>query len=211
MTWWPPLVVGFVALGLVVTAAAARGGGREAGAERHCAQRAAPARYALSVARYRVPDLVLRNQENEAVSLATALDQDAAVALNFVFTSCSTICPVMTATFARMRKELGDAADGLRMVSISIDPEHDTPAVLKDYARRFGTGTSWELLTGDPDQIVAVLKAFDAFAGSKTNHQPLTFLRTPGRTDWVRIQGLASASELAAEYRKLAAESRADR
>ena len=109
----------------------------------------------------------------------------------------------MTATFARLRRELGADGATLRLVSISIDPQHDTPHELKEYAGRYGVGADWQLLTGEPDRIAAVLKAFDAFAGSKTNHQPLTFFHTPGRRDWVRLKGLASAADLAREYRRL--------
>jgi protein SCO1/2 len=91
-------------------------------------------------------------------------------------------------------------------VSISIDPDHDTPAALQEYARRFDAGPEWRFLTGDDAEVVRVLKAFDAFVGPKTNHQPLTFMRAPARAEWVRIQGFATAAELAGEYRRLRAE-----
>lgn len=172
----------------------------------HDAHRASmehPAAYARSEVTYAVPAVTLVNQENAPVLLSAVLEGDAPVALNFIFTTCSTICPVMTATFARLRRELGADAASLRLVSVSIDPEHDTPRALKEYAERYGVDADWQLLTGEPDRIAAVLKAFDAFAGSKTNHQPLTFFHVPGRRDWVRLKGLASAADLAREYRRL--------
>ena len=176
--------------------------------DEHAAHRAAlaAARYERSVGRYAVPEVALRNQANEPVSLTTLLAGPGGVALDFIFTSCNTICPVMTATFSRMRTTLGTDAGDLRLVSISIDPDHDTPAVLKDFASRFGIGPEWPLLTGDAGQVVRVLKAFDAYTGSKSNHQPLVFLRAPGRGEWVRIAGFASAADLASEYRRLRAE-----
>jgi protein SCO1/2 len=166
-------------------------------------QALAAARYERSVVKYTVPDVTLVNQREERVSLRALLAPESGVALNFVFATCSTICPVMTATFARMRDDLARETDELRIVSISIDPDHDTPSVLRDYANRFGSGPEWAFLTGDGAEIVRVLKAFDAYAGSKTNHQPLSFLRAPGRGEWVRIKGFASAAELAGEYRQL--------
>jgi len=160
--------------------------------------------FVRTVASYPVPDLRLLDQESRDVDLADVLREDGRpIALNFVFTTCNTICPVMTATFAKLRNELGESASDLRLVSVTIDPEHDTPAVLHQYAERYAAGADWRFLTGTVEEIVAVEKAFDAFAGSKMNHRPLTFLRAPGSGDWVRIDGFASAAELAAEVRSL--------
>lgn len=175
--------------------------GHEHDAHRAAMQR--PAAYLRTEAAYTVPAVILVNQRNEPVSLPAAVEGGAPVALNFIFTTCNTICPVMTATFARLRQALGPDAAGLRMLSISIDPEHDTPQALKEYGGRYGVDADWQLLTGEADRITAVLRAFDAFAGSKTNHQPLTFFHVPGRREWVRVKGLASAADLASEYRRL--------
>lgn len=162
-------------------------------------------RFVRTVAAYSVPDLHLLDQESHETRLSDVLRQDGRpIALNFVFTTCNTICPVMTSTFAKLRTELGGQASEMRFVSITIDPEHDTPAVLQRYADRYTAGTDWRFLTGTVEEIVAVQKAFDAFAGSKMNHKPLTFLRAPGSRDWVRIDGFASAAELANEVRALA-------
>jgi protein SCO1/2 len=121
-----------------------------------------------------------------------------------VFTTCPTICPVMTAALVRMRDVLGPDGAGMRVVSMTIDPDHDRPAVLAEYARRYHTGDGWQFVTGTPDDVGRVLKAFDAAAGSKMNHRPVVLLRAPGRAEWVRIDGLASAADLAREYRRLA-------
>ena len=162
------------------------------------------AQYVRTVASYPVSNLRFLDQESRDVVLADVLREDGRpIALNFVFTTCNTICPVMTATFAKLRNELGESASDLRLVSVTIDPEHDTPAVLHQYAERYAAGADWRFLTGTVEEIVAVQKAFDAFAGSKMNHRPLTFLRAPGSSDWVRIDGFASAAELAAEVRSL--------
>jgi protein SCO1/2 len=163
------------------------------------------AAYGRTVASYSVPELSLLDQGNHDVPLSDVLRDDGRpIALNFVFTTCNTICPVMTATFAKLRGELGAQASDMRFVSITIDPEHDTPGVLQRYADRYAAGADWRFLTGTVEDIVAVQKAFDAFAGSKMNHRPLTFLRAPGSSDWVRIDGFASAAELATEMRSLA-------
>ena len=154
-------------------------------------------RFTVATARYDVPDVALVDASGSAVSLRAFLDTPDPVVLNFVFTTCTTICPVMTATFAHMRRELGDAGSRLRLVSISIDPDYDRPAVLREYAARFGAG--WTFLTGDGPDVELALRAFGVYAGSKMNHRPVTLLKKAGQDSWVRIEGLASGGDLAHE------------
>jgi protein SCO1/2 len=169
--------------------------------DKHAAHRAAMqnARYGVTTENYAIPEVELIDQSGEAVSLRTLLDADQPIALNFIFTTCTTICPVMTATFAQMRRELGDAGDQLRLVSISIDPEYDRPDKLKAYAEQFRAGAGWDFLTGDSNDIAQVLKSFDSYGGSKMNHQPITLLKSPASSSWTRIEGLASGKDLANE------------
>lgn len=91
---------------------------------------------------------------------------------------------------------------GTRMVSISIDPEYDTPARLADYARLHEARPEWIFLTGGFEDVFEVVRAFDAIyrANNKMYHVPLTFLRQAGGSAWTRLEGLLSAEELAAEY-----------
>jgi protein SCO1/2 len=99
--------------------------------------------YRVSDVRYTVPDVALVDTAGAAVELQELLDSGEPVALNFIFTTCTTICPVMTATFAQMRRDLGESAGRVRLVSISIDPEYDRPEVLREYAERFHAGPGW--------------------------------------------------------------------
>jgi protein SCO1/2 len=164
----------------------------------HKAHMAKP-RYTVSDAAYEVPDVNLLDASGSSVSLRDLLVTDQPVALNFIFTTCTTICPVMTVTFAQMQRQLGAGADGLRLVSVSIDPEYDRPDTLNAYAKQFQAGRNWTFLTGDSEDIVSVLRSFDSYAGSKMNHQPVTLLREPGSDRWIRIDGLANADSLARE------------
>lgn len=169
--------------------------------DKHAAHRAAMKKtsYAATTEDYSIPDVELIDQMGESVSLRSLLEVEHPVALNFIFTTCTTICPVMTATFAQMRHELGDAGNELRLVSISIDPEYDRPDKLKAYSEQFRAGEGWDFLTGDSADIVRVLKSFDSYAGSKMNHQPITLLKSPDNASWTRIEGLASGRDLANE------------
>jgi protein SCO1/2 len=164
----------------------------------HLAAMANPG-YSVSTEQYAIPDVELIDESGAPVTLRALLDTGQPVALNFIFTTCSTICPVMTATFAQMRRELGEAGAKLRLVSISIDPEYDRPEKLKAYAELFHAGPDWAFLTGDDADISAVLQSFDALKGSKMNHRPLTLLKSPQSASWIRIDGLASGSDLAQE------------
>ena len=125
------------------------------------------------------------------------------VMLNFIFTTCGAICPVMSQIFSEVPARLGPASAKLRMISISIDPENDTPAELKSYSKRFGATERWQFLTGRVEDVTLVQRAFDSYRGDKMNHEPLTLLRAAPGKPWVRIDGFASAEALASEYRKV--------
>jgi len=175
------------------------------GHEHHQHMMRAPG-YQRSQATYPVPEITLIDQHGQKVSLPALLNTgDKPVMLNFIFTSCTAICPMMTAIFAKVQTQLGDDAERVRMISVSIDPEHDTPAELDAYAARFNAGTQWLFLTGSLDDSIAVQKAFDAYRGDKMNHTPLTLFHAAPDAPWVRFDGFADAADLAREYRSLLA------
>lgn len=159
--------------------------------------------YSRSVASYKTPDVNLVDAEGSRIMLSDRLDVNQPVMLNFIFTTCTTICPVMSSTFAQVQEKLGQKADSVRMVSISIDPEHDSPEQLNEYAKRFDAGPQWSMLTGSLEDSIAVQRAFNVFRGDKMNHEPVTFMRNGAGQPWVRIDGFASADELLREYREL--------
>jgi protein SCO1/2 len=162
--------------------------------------------YSRSLHRYDLPDLAMVDMDGGKTSLLSEVNRDQPVMLNFIFTTCTTICPVLSATFSQVELELGDESDQVRMISITIDPEYDTPARLRDYAERYHAGSQWQFLTGNLQDIVAVQKAFDVYRGTKMSHEPFTFLRVSAYAPWVRLKGLASAADVVREYRQLVAE-----
>ncbi len=164
------------------------------------------ARYSRSMESYEIPHIVLTDQHGKDTPLVEMFQSSEPVAVNFIFTTCTTICPVMSATFSQMLKELGSDAGGLRLVSISIDPEHDTPERLREYAAKYKAGANWMFLTGKAEEVASTQKAFDAHVGNKMGHEPLTFFRVPGNDQWLRVDGLTSGRALADEYRKLLAQ-----
>ena len=163
-----------------------------------------PPRYTRSAAAYAPPAVTLVDARGERVALATVLDSPEPVFLQFIFTTCPSICPLLTTTLSAVREELGPERERVRMVSISIDPEFDTPARLREYAQRFKAGPQWWFLTGSREDVAAVQKAFGAYRVNKMSHEPLTFLRLAPGQPWVRLAGPVTGAELAAEYRRLA-------
>jgi len=161
--------------------------------------------YPRSLVSINIPDVVLEDADGVKLPLATVLGGDKPVMLNFIFTTCGTICPVMSAVFATVREDLGADGERIRMVSISIDPEQDTPSVLREYAKKLDAGPGWVFLTGRLADIITVQQAFGAFRGNKMTHQPFTFLRSSPASQWVRIGEIVSADNLEREARAMLA------
>ncbi|GAB6193609.1 SCO family protein [Desulfocastanea catecholica] len=159
--------------------------------------------YQRTMEEYQVPDLILLNQEGQEVHLKSYFDSDKLIVLDFIFGTCTTICPVLSVSFAHLQKKLGEDLDRVRLVSISIDPDNDTPEVLKEHLQKYGAQPGWDALTGKRENIIQVLKSFDAYVANKMDHFPLTILRAPGEKQWVRLYGLLSASDLRKEYEQL--------
>ncbi len=167
----------------------------------HHRQQVTPA-YARSIQDYRIPDLKLVRDDGITVAMPSVFATDRSVIVSFIFTSCSAICPVLSATLAQTRQRLGPDADRLRIVSVSVDPEHDTPPRLREYARQFQVSGDWRFYTGQSAAVIAMQKAFNAYRGDKNNHAALVLIRPGGQSRWVRLEGFASAAELVAEIRR---------
>ncbi len=156
--------------------------------------------YQRTVHSYPTPDVLLTDADAKPVRLRDLLASNDPVMLNFVFTTCNTVCPAMVRVFADVPARLGAAAKNLRMISISIDPDNDTPARLKAYSQQFGALTRWQFLTGRPQDVRAVQLAFDGYRGDKMNHEPLTLMRRESSKPWIRIDGFANPDELVREF-----------
>jgi protein SCO1/2 len=161
----------------------------------HHAAMTSPARLLITRQSYELPDVPLLDENTHRTTLRDLAKTDRPMAINFIFSSCTTICPVMTATLTQLQRQLPKGRENPLFVSVSIDPEIDSPAVLKDYARR--SGADWTFLTGPREQVIDVLRGFDAWRGNKANHVAVTLLRAPRSTTWTRVEGLATARQLA--------------
>jgi protein SCO1 len=152
-----------------------------------------------------VPDVPVLDQEGRSLLFNRDLVAGKVVAVNFIFTHCTTICPPLAATFGKLRKLLGDrAGKDVHLISISVDPANDTPAALKAWSQKFGPGPGWTLVTGGREDMARLLKALGAYTADKNDHPPLVLIGN-GRGRWTRAYGLAPPAKLAAAIDEVAA------
>jgi len=158
-----------------------------------------------STREYAVPDVRLVRQDGKAVSLRQEMDDGRPVVLNFIYTTCTDICPLMSSVLEQFQRRLGAEAGKVHLMSISIDPEQDTPARLAEYARRFHAGPGWQHYTGTLDASIAAQRAFGVYLGTKSAHSVVTLVRAAPGKPWLRIDGIVKPDELVHDYRDLIA------
>ncbi len=166
---------------------------------------AAAATVSRSTVTYETPAVTLVREDGKSVSLARELDDGRPVLLNFIFTTCSSICPLTSRTLEEFQHKLGSEAARVHLMSISIDPEQDTPARLSEYARKFHAGPEWQYYTGTVAASLAAQRAFDVYRGEKMSHTPVTLMRAAPGEPWLRIEGFVTPDELLDDYRNLLA------
>ncbi|HSB81452.1 MAG TPA: SCO family protein [Candidatus Methylomirabilis sp.] len=124
--------------------------------------------------RTRFPNVVLQTQDGKAVGFYDDLLKDKMVLINIMYTTCTDDCPLTTANLVQAQKGMRSRVGGdFFMYSISVDPEHDTPAVLTEYARKFGVKPGWLFLTGRPEDIRELRRTFGdnpALAFTQSQH-----------------------------------------
>ena len=163
-----------------------------------------PASHAFrSIAQYPIPDVRLVRDDGKAVSLPEEMNDGRPVVLNFIYTTCSTICPLMSQTLAQFDHELGADRERVHLMSISIDPEQDTLARLHAYAQKFHAGPEWQHYTGTAQASLAAQRAFNVWRGDKMGHSSVTLVRAAPGTPWLRIEGFVTPGELLQQYHHL--------
>lgn len=162
-----------------------------------------PKKYQRTVENYAMPDVVLVNQEGKKVRFKELMKSDKPVIVDFIFGTCTTICPILSASYTNFQRKLGSDTRRVQLVSISIDPENDTPKVMRDYLKRYQSKPGWDFLTGSRADIDKVMYAFKAYIPNKMSHYPLTLIRSPGENTWIRVFGLMSSTEFLNECQKV--------
>lgn len=144
---------------------------------------------------YQIPDVRVVDQDGHALRFYTDLVKNQTVAIQFIFTSCTTICTPLGATFHHLQAS-ASGLDRVRLISISVDPERDKPEELRKFADRFGARNQWTLVTGEPVEIERLLKALRAFTQDKSAHSAMLLIGNDRTNRWTRAYGLAPAGSL---------------
>ncbi len=158
---------------------------------------AAKIRTPESVEPVRIPETPVVDQDGRRLDFYKDLVKGKTVAINFVFTTCTTVCPPLTATFRRVQQLLGERAGReVSLISISVDPTTDTPERLKAFAEKFKAGPGWTFVTGGKPEIGALLKSLGAASAEKTDHTPMILVGNDAAGHWTRAYGLSPAATL---------------
>ncbi len=192
-------------------ARAAAGGGLVAGGipagEARPAAAAASAedsdRSDLEVPPLRIPDVEVLDQDGRPLRFYSDLVKDRVVLIQFIFTTCTSVCLPLSAVFAQVQKELGPGSD-VGLVSISVDPVTDVPARLKAHGERFGAGPGWTLITGQKGRIDELLRALGVYAPDRAGHTTFVLAGNDRTGRWLRTYGLAGSESLIEKLRDVA-------
>ena len=144
-----------------------------------------------------IPDVELLDQDGRKIHFYSDLVKGRVVVINFIFTTCTTICPPLGATFARVQKELGERAGrDVSFISISVDPTTDTPERLKAWGAKFKAGPAWTFVTGQQPLMNDLLRSLGAASASPQDHSPTVLIGNDRHGQWTRTYGLAPPSQL---------------
>ena len=143
----------------------------------------------------KIPDTQVLDQSGRELNFSD-LVKDKVVAINFVFTTCTAICPSLTATFRRVQQEAAARGLDVQLISISVDPTTDTPERLKEFAAKFKAEPGWTFVTGDKTRIDVVLQALGAAVNNRNDHTPMMLIGNAATNYWTRAYGLTSPAKI---------------
>jgi protein SCO1/2 len=148
------------------------------------------------------PNVTLTTQDGEPVRFYDDLLKGKIVAINLIYTTCQYACPLETARMSQVQKKLGDRmGKDVFFYSITIDPEHDTPAVLKEYGEKFHAGPGWTFLTGKKEDIDLISRKLGLYSapdpGNPDGHMPYLLVGNEATGQWMRNSAVDNAGFLA--------------
>jgi protein SCO1 len=142
-------------------------------------------------------NLPLIDQNGKPVDLYKDYIAGRRIVLHSFFARCEGSCPVMMTTLQALQRQLGSRlGKDVQIVSITVDPGHDTPEVLADYARRVKAGPGWHFLSGSKAQVTVALRRIGQYADAPENHMNLIIVGNDTNGDWRKVHGLAPVKEV---------------
>ena len=135
-------------------------------------------------------DTRLLDQDGREVRFYTDALRGKIVLISFIYTSCTDICPILMHNLSDVQNSLGDRfGKDVFFVSISVDPEDDTPEELKKYAERYGAKPGWTFLTGPKKDVDAVIRRFGEFQDDFEDHSMTFVLGDVKNARWSKMRG----------------------
>ena len=151
----------------------------------------------LSPAEKYFSDVELIDQDGQKLRFYSDVLKNKVVVINTFFTTCTNICPPMNRNFEKMQEALGDRlGKDVFLVSITVDPETDTPPRLKEYGRRFHARPGWMFLTGKKENVDWALYKLGQYVETRDNHNSIFIIGNESKGLWKKALGLAKADEL---------------
>jgi cytochrome oxidase Cu insertion factor (SCO1/SenC/PrrC family) len=145
----------------------------------------------------RIPDTPVLDQDGRQLKFYTDLVRGKTVAINFIFTTCTTICPPLGATFRRVQQLLDErAGPDVHLISVSVDPVNDTPERLKAWAAKFKAAPGWTFVTGAKPDIDELLRALATSTARPEDHSPTILIINDQKGVVTRAYGLSPPSQL---------------
>jgi protein SCO1 len=137
------------------------------------------------------PNVTLTTQDGNKVHFYDDVLKGKSVVIDLIYTHCVDACPLETARLVQVQKMLGDrVGKDIFFYSISIDPTHDTPEVLKSYAEKFHVGPGWTFLTGKKEDIDLISKKLGLYSEPDPNdrdgHTPSVLIGNEPTGQWMR-------------------------
>jgi protein SCO1/2 len=152
---------------------------------------------APSVAAKYFSDVELINQDGEKLRFYSDVLKDKVVIINSFFSTCTSVCPPMNRNLEKIQDALGDRlGKDVFLVSISVDPETDTPARLKEYSQRFHARPGWLFLTGKKENVDWALYKLGQYVETKNDHSTIVIIGNEPKGLWKKALGLANSEEL---------------
>jgi len=141
------------------------------------------------------PNVTLTTEDGAPVRFYDDLIKGKIVAINLIYTTCKYACPLETARLSQVAKLLGDRMGrDVFFYSITIDPDHDTPEVLKEYAAKYGAGPGWTFLTGKKEEVELISRKLGLYAppnpSNPDGHTPMLVIGNEETGQWMRNSAL---------------------
>jgi protein SCO1/2 len=154
----------------------------------------------------RLQDLELLTQDGKRVKFKSDVIGDKLVAMTFIYTSCTTICPIYNTIFTQLQDLLGERLGrDVILVTMTLDPTRDVPRRMKKEAKKFGARPGWVYLTGKKQNLDQVLRGLDAYFADFVEHPPMTLVGDGKTGIWKRFNGFPQAEHLLAMIDELEA------